>query len=265
MEIVMAMTKINSLARLWSLGLVVIAGLVLAGCVTSGIPETHIDKKQALATYIQMGEGYLRNKNRESARHHFNKALAIDEKSAGALNGLALLYQIEGESELAEQNFRAAIKADSKFSQSRNNYGSFLFQRQRYQEAYEQFELASEDLTYRNRPMALYNLGRAALQRGNVGRAQAALEHSLNLRPQLSHAMIELAEIHFNNQSYAEAKKYLDAFAKVSRNTARSLWLGIRIERIFGNSDKEASYLLALKNLYPYLKEYLAYKNNNKN
>ncbi|HEY0894045.1 MAG TPA: type IV pilus biogenesis/stability protein PilW, partial [Cellvibrio sp.] len=39
-----------------------------------------------------------------------------------------------------------------------------------------------------------------------------------------------------------------------------ALLLGIRLERVFGNKDKEASYLLVLKNRFPYSKEYLEYK-----
>ena len=79
-------------------------------------------------------------------------------------------------------------------------------------------------------------------------------------------AAIELAELYFEDRVYPDAKKYLDIFGANSRQSARSLWLGIRLERIFGNKDKEASYALALKNLHPYSKEYLEYKRlqNNK-
>ena len=60
---------------------------------------------------------------------------------------------------------------------------------------------------------------------------------------------------------FADAKRFLDVYSRNARQSARSLWLGIRIERIFGNKDKEASYALALKNLHPYSREYLEYKN----
>lgn len=93
-------------------------------------------------------------------------------------------------------------------------------------------------------------------------RALAAFQHALNLNPRLAPAAIELAEYSFAERDYASAKKYLDQFVRSNnRQTPRSLWLGIRIERIFGNKDKEASYALALKNMHPYSKEYLEYKN----
>jgi type IV pilus assembly protein PilF len=67
--------------------------------------------------------------------------------------------------------------------------------------------------------------------------------------------------MHFQEREYAQAKLYLDEYSANAKHTPRSLWLGIRLERIFGNKDKEASYALSLKNLHPYSKEYLDYKN----
>jgi type IV pilus assembly protein PilF len=64
----------------------------------------------------------------------------------------------------------------------------------------------------------------------------------------------------FINQEYAEAKKHLDRYQALGQQSARALLLGIRLERVFGNKDQEASYLLVLKNRYPYSKEYLEYK-----
>ena len=69
-----------------------------------------------------------------------------------------------------------------------------------------------------------------------------------------------LVELNFQKKEYAESKRFLDQYASLRNHTARSLLLGIRIERIFGNKDKEASYALLLKNRYPYSKEYLEYK-----
>ena len=72
---------------------------------------------------------------------------------------------------------------------------------------------------------------------------------------------IELAEIYFDEENYAESKRYLDQYLLFAdRQSPQSLWLGIRIERIFGNKDKEASYALALRNLHPYSNEYLQYQ-----
>ena len=263
----------NDTGRDWRIRTVRLAGLalllpallaLLSGCVTTSVPgskpKPKVDKERALQTYVQLGLGYLRQNNRESARYHFNKAFEIDRNSPGAHNGMALLFKVEGELELAEKHYRRAIRVKPDFSLARNNYGSFLYSQERYEEAYEQFQAAARDIGYDRRPIALANQGRAALRLGRKERAIAAFEHALSLDNRVTMALVELADLYFHEENYAESKRLLDQFAKVSRQTSRTLWLGIRIERIFGNKDKEASYALALRNLHPYSKEYLEYK-----
>lgn len=238
-----------------------LALLSLSACVTTlegGNPAT--DPNSALDAYVQLGLGYLRTGNRDAARLNFNRALEIDRRSPGANDGLALLYQMEAMNDLAERHFKLAIRVDGNFSRARNNYGTFLYEQERFKEALTQFDLASKNLDYNRRPVALLNLGRTALKLGDVDRAESALKHALVLEPGLDRAMIELAEIYFEQENYAEAKRYLDMYGATSRHSPRSLWLGIRLERIFGNRDKEASYGLALKNLHPYSQEYLQYR-----
>ncbi len=171
-----------------------------------------------------------------------------------------MLFQLEGENELAEKSFKRALREDPGFSQARNNYAAFLYQQERYEDAYEQFEIVSRDLNYDNRARALLSLGRAALKLGREERARAAFEHAYNLDPKIAPVLVELATISFQNEEYAKAKQYLDQYSQVARQSARTLLLGIKIERIFGNKDKEASYALALKNRFPYSDEYLEYK-----
>ncbi len=95
---------------------------------------------------------------------------------------------------------------------------------------------------------------------GDREEAIEAYQHALALSPLQRLAMIELATLKFEDEEYAEAQKYLEQYTKITKPSARSLWLGIRLERIFGNKDQEASYALALKNLFPYSDEYLKYK-----
>lgn len=243
-------------------GVLVLLTLILSGCVTqtNAKGERLVDKDKALELHIQLAQGYVDKGNRESARHHLRKAFDIDRGSAEAIAVQAMLYQLEGEPELAEQSFKKAIKGKKKFTLARNNYGVFLFQSKRYEEALEQFEKAAADLDFNDRAEALVNVGRTSLLLGNKERAQAAFEHASVLNRNLSDAFIELADLNFQKQEYAEAKKNLDRYMALDQSSPRSLLLGIRLERVFGNKDKEASYLLMLKNRFPYSKEYLEYK-----
>lgn len=245
----------------------VMMSLLLLGCVTEHTEGTEkvVNKKKALELHVQMALGYVEKGNRESARHHLTKAFEIDKNSVPATNAMAMLYELEGEPKLAEEQFKLALKRDKNFTLSHNNYGVFLYKQRRYEEAYAEFEKAAADLAYSDRSQALTNVGRAALKIGNVARAQAAFEHAGILDRANADAFIELADIHLQKQEYAEAKKYLDLYESVAEHSARSLMIGIRLERVFGNRDKEASLALLLKSRFPYSNEYLEYKQNSVN
>lgn len=253
----------NKLNKLLRVILVSLTALVLiSGCVADGKgkPARPVDKAKALELHIKLAQGYIDKGNRESARHHLRKATELNKNSPAATETLARLYQLEGEPKLAEETFKKAIKSKKNFTLARNNYGAFLFGAKRYEEALIQFELAAEDLDYDDRASALVNVGRTSLLLGKNERAKAALEHASVLDRGMAEAHIELADINFQNREYALAKQHLDKYQALGQVSPRSLLLAIRLERVFGNKDKEASHLLMLKNRFPYSKEYLEYK-----
>lgn len=255
------MLTIRSLKRICQSIIALTATLVLAGCVSTVPPSKYqVDEERALDSHVQLALKYIEAQNRESARHHLRKAFEIDRKSVEATFAMAMLYQLEGEPKMAEEYFKRTLKLDRDYTRARNNYGAFLFGRERYKEAYEQFEIASEDLDYDNRAQAMVNLGRTAIKLDKPERAEAVFEHANRLNAAMPTVKYELAALNFAQNDYAEAKKYLAAYEQIARPVPQTLLLGIKVERIFGNKDKEASYALLLKNQYPYSAEYLEYK-----
>lgn len=237
--------------------------LALQGCVTTMEGgSTKIDTEKALEANIKLGMTYLQQNKREGALRSFTKALELDKKSAEAYLGMALIHQLNGEAREAEASFEKALRNRVDFSRPsiEFSYGRFLYEQNRYDDALEQFQSAASDFSYPGRSESLMYVGRCALKIDDKVRAQGAFQHSLNLDPRMAQSALELAELSFNERDYTAAKRYLSQFSDTTRQVPRSLWLGIRIERIFGNKDKEASYALALKNLYPYSQEYLDYK-----
>ncbi|MDQ2077265.1 type IV pilus biogenesis/stability protein PilW [Marinimicrobium sp. ABcell2] len=240
-------------------GLFLLLVLGLSACVSQR-SGPQVDQEKAMESYVQLAMAYIETGNREAARHHLRRAFDLERNSVPANAAMAMLYQLEGEPELAEDRFRWVLRRDPGFSQARNNYGAFLFRQERYEEAFTQFERVSRDLDYEHRDRALLSLGRTALELDKPERAKAAFEHAHTLNRRSAPVLLELAEIYFNEQDYAQAKRFLDQYGELSRHTARSLLLGIRIERIFGNKDQEASYALALRNRFPYSNELLEYR-----
>ena len=241
-----------------------VCSIFLSACVQTtqfNTPQKKvIDKQKAVESYIALGMAYLQQGSRDSARRNFEKALDIDDGAHEAYNGMGLFYQLTGEVKLAEKSFLRALREESTFTRARVNYGAFLYTQKRYKQALMLFEQAAKDLSYERRARVLAYVGQTALKLDNKVRAKSAFEHALNVDNSLPLPMLELAQLSFDEKDYALAKQYIDRYAKVSKPSPKSLWLGVRIERIFGNKDKEASYAIALKNLHPYSKEYLEYK-----
>jgi len=240
-----------------------ISCMFLSACVTTtNKPAPKVDKQSALEANVKLGMAYLEKGNRDGAMRSFSEALDLDRRSSEANLGMALVHQLNGEAEQAEKAFKTALKGRADFSRSTVlfSYGKFLLEQNRLKEALDYFGKVSMDFSYPGRAKALYLQGITALKMEDLTRAKGSFEYALNLNASLPGPAIELASMAFEARDYPTAQKYLQQFTKSSRHTPRSLWLGIRLERVFGNRDKEASYALALKNLHPYSKEYLEYK-----
>jgi type IV pilus assembly protein PilF len=233
---------------------------LLTGCVTTTTgPIYHPDPEKSLESNIQLGIGYIRNGEYDRAKEKLSKALEIDSKSAEVHNAFGLLFQVQGEYVMAEAHYKKAIRFDSDLAQARNNYGAFLFSQQRYKAAIKQLEKASEDTLYRARSQVFENLGRCYLAVGDLEQGESALTRAVGLNPRQPRALLELAMLHFDRRDFTTSGSYYDRHIQVSRQTARSLWLGIRLARVFDKHDDEASYSLMLKNIFPASNEFKQY------
>lgn len=250
----MAMTRVM---HKW---LIVALCISLGACVSTRTDTADVDEDRALESHVMLALKYIENKSRESARHHLRRAFEIDSRSPDATFAMAMLYQLEAEPELAEEHFKKTLRLDKHHTRARNNYGVFLYGRERYEEAYEQFEIAAADLDYNNRAQAMMNQGRAALKLDMPEKAGALFEHANQLNANVPSIKYELAQLNYQQRDYAAARRYLDEYESIAPATPATLLLGIKIERIFENKDKEASYALSLKNRFPYSQEYLEYK-----
>jgi len=235
--------------------------LSLSACVTTVTgPQKNIDPTKQLEVLVKLGTGYIQNQEYGRAKENLTKALEIDPRSPGALNAFGLVYQLEGEMDLAEDYFKRAIAASPSFAMVRNNYGAFLYQQGRYEAAIEQLNVAIEDRLYPRRAQAFLNLGISYLKLGQDTDAENALLRSVQLNPRQPRALLELAEIKFKQKSFIDARRYYAQLETSRQTTSRSLWLCVQISRVFKNEDKAASCGLVLKNIFPNTYEYRRYQ-----
>ena len=225
-----------------------------------------MNQQKLLEKKIELGFKYLNRKEIEAARKHFGGALEIDHLSSQANTGFALIYENEGEYKLAEKYFHKALQGDSKDTKARFYYAIYLVEHQRFEDARKQLLTVTEDVDYNNRALAFISLGQIENKLGNIDAARTAFEKVLLLNRNMAQVHLEIADLEYLASNYQQAVGYLANYTRLSRRkTARSLWLGVRLEHRMNNRDGEASYGLALEKMYPDSKENLAYQQWRKN
>jgi len=224
--------------------------LILSGCmVLEKQPAPNAD--QAVSRRIAAGIEYLQMGKPVDARRHFARAVELEPRSPEAHNAMALLYKFEGDTKREEEHYRLAIRYNRDFAAARNNYGTLLFQQRRFPEALREFTRAADTPAYESRAIAFENKGRTLMALDRQEEAIEALNMSLRLDSRATSPLLELAAIHFQRNEMRLADHYYRRYADmISRQSARGLWLGIRMAAKQQDGDRLGSYELALDQMY---------------
>ena len=245
---------------------VLFAGMLglMAGCmtVTEGGERNEVKVDDAVATRVAAGMKYLQMGDPSEARRHLSRALSLNDDSAQAHNAMALLYNYERDPEQEEYHYKKALSANRHYSPALNNYGTLLFSQGRYSEALKRFRRAADDPNYEGRASAFCNLGATYKALGEPDQARAAYIRSLRLNPRANEVLLELARLYYqDDRARIGWDYYRDYERRVRPQSAEALWVGIRLAAALGKRDQQASYELALQNLYPGSREHRRWQN----
>lgn len=200
---------------------------------------------------LNLGIAYLKEGKYESAFEALEKARKADPGHSATYNVLGLLYQQLNDPEKAEQHFKKAISLNNNDSSAMNNYGNFLCQQGRLEEMLETFSEAAKNPLYQTPEIAITNSGLCLYDNQKKATAKEKFQQALQINPKIPQALIKMCELSLDEFNYLSARAYLQRYQEISRHTARSLWLGIQIERELGDKDAVSSYALLLKNTFP--------------
>ena len=199
----------------------------------------------------QLGLGYLRNGQLDLAFERLNTAVQADPNYAAAHNGLALVYDRLNEPEKAEEQFKLAIELNPSDSAAQTNYGAFLCQHGRIDEGEQYFLKAVKNPLYNKPALAYANAGLCKLRADDRSGAEVYFRAALRADPRFPVALLNMAQISFDQQAYLMARAYMQRYEEVSRHNARSLWLAIQIEEMLGDKDAVSSFAMLLRSDYP--------------
>ncbi len=226
--------------------------LSVSACATGPSQSSRSDVA-ALArakAHTDLGAAYFQQNKLEVALDEFTEAIKAYPNYALAYNGMGLVRAALGEDAEAEASFKKAIQLQPNNSESHNNYGNFLCNKGRYDEAVVQFMDAVKNPLYSTPNLAYANAGICSVRKKDFAAAERYLNKALQIEPLTHAAAYQLAEIQFARGDVTTAQKTLQN-ALVSAPGPDVLWLGVRIARATGNKDDEASYALQLRRQYP--------------
>ena len=228
--------------------------LILAGCSTSSADRARANK--SAKAHTELAGLYYERAQPGVALEELTLALRADHDYAPAYSVRGLVHMALREDKEADEDFKKSLSLDNTDSDTHNNYGWFLCQRDREKEAIPHFMVAIKNPLYTTPGLAYLNAGLCSRKAGNYKDADEFLQKALLVQPELTQALFALAELNFANADYFAARKYFANFSQKTDNlTAEQLWLGVRINRKIGDHNTEASYGTQMRNRFPEARE----------
>lgn len=209
------------------------------------------DQQARAKVHTELGSLYLLDGRSAIALEEARIALAADSNYAPAYNLLGLTHMGLNEMKQAEDNFRKALSLAPGDPEISNNYGWFLCQTAREQEAIGYFMAAARNPLYTTPTKPYTNAGICAYRAKNDKQAQEFLTAALRLAPDNNQARLGLAEVAYRQGRYAEARQWTADIEKNMEPTADVLWMALRTERKLGNREAEARYASQLRRRVP--------------
>lgn len=219
-----------------------------------------VSKEKEVEARVQIALLHLEEDRNTDAISELERAMNIDPKSARVHEILAVSLERVGELAKAEKHFKQMLRYDPQYSRGRANYGYFLMRQNDFSTAYRQLNIAAEDIYYPRRAEAYQQMGICAERLGREEDVLKNYQKAISIDRNFAPPLLDLAKVEYEKGNYPQAQNYFDDYRKkTSQTSAEGLLLGIRLARIYEDKSAEASYALALRNLYPRSQEYLDY------
>jgi len=231
----------------------VLAAVLLGACASQQKqdPYDETNTQKAVISNTSLGLEYMNRGQYEVALNKLKKAVKEDPDYAPAQTVLAVLYERIGEKELAGKHYKKAYEASPRDGDVNNNYGVYLCQNGKADEAIKHFRAALDDPFYSSPSIALSNAGSCALNAGEYARADEYLRQALKIEPGLPDALMNMSRLSFEQQDYLKARAFMQRYEAASGHSADTLLLAYKIEIASNNAKAANTYKLMLEQNYP--------------
>lgn len=242
-----------------------VAAMLLAGCASLGtsstepgsresiVPAAQVDtsERRRARIRLELAAQHYQTRNYTTALEELRQALSVDPDYSAAYGMLGLIYMDLKDPVRAEGSFKQALKLSPDNPDINNNYGWFLCQAGREQEAISLFERAASDPLYPAPSKPLHNAGVCLRRAGDIQGAEAFLKRAFKVDPRNPVAMYNLGEIYLEREDLDRAQFYAQRLVTSHEPAAQTLWLALRIEQARGNREGMLSLASQLRKKFP--------------
>ncbi len=209
------------------------------------------DLRRRARIRLELAASYYQQGNYKVALDELRQSLGIDPEYAAAHGMLALVYMDLGDRPRAEESFLRALRIAPDDSELNNNYGWFLCQTGRERESIARFRNALRNPLYQTPAKPMHNAGICSLRMGDETAAEAWFQRSFQADPSNPVAMYNLGELYLKRGDIERARFFARRLTGSFEPTAQVLWLALRVERLAGDRDAEASLAAQLRRRFP--------------
>lgn len=204
--------------------------LLLSACASPAGQHPSNSQNAAIAN-TQLGSAYLNQGELALAKDKLDKAVAQDPNNPEVHSVRAMLFERMGQSAKADAEYRTALRLAPSDPNVINNYAVYLCQSGRTDEGVKRFEEAAKNALYRTPEAAYTNAGVCLRAAKRDQDARGYFVKALQLKPNFSDAVLQLADLQFQHAEYPQARALLDAYLGSFPETPDLLLLAVRVAR----------------------------------
>ena len=246
-----------------------VVGSLLAGCAPYNVAPRPIGTTQDRITAsdetetrkrarvrLELATAYYSRGQITTALDEVKQSIAADPSLSEAYNLRGLIYAGLGDEAMAEESYRYALQLDARDGDAMHNYGWYLCQKERYDEAETLFARALQSPQYLNSVRTLLTQGVCQARAGRLAEAERTLLRSYELDSANPATAVNLSEVLYRRGDLERARFYIGRVNDSDQEAnAQALWLAIRIEHKAGSSQRVAELGFKLRRLFPESRE----------
>jgi type IV pilus assembly protein PilF len=247
-----------------------LALLLLAGCAGDQGPTRESgqivgevgEPRNRARLHTELAALYFGRGNMNVALEELRTAVRADSNYAPAHSMFGLVYMELKENRLAEDSFERALRLSPNEPDINHNYGWFLCQNKREEESIRYFLQAIRNPLYPTPWRSYSAAGQCSMRIDKPKDAEEFFLRALRQEPDEPASLLQLGQIRYRQGNLEEARKLVSRYNRLVTPGPESLWLALRIERKLGQRVAERNFATELRRRYPDSPEAQALKRN---